>query len=181
MNFEQIYQRANEASHETAFRGDEARALYDYLYKIPTGSNVIEIGIEFGRTTTIIAEVAKQRNLHHFAIDNFSQDNGEQYKSFQFGRAKNYDWSQTIFIESDSKDAPIDRRKRYSLIFIDGDHSYEGVKSDIEIYRPLLAKNGYMMFHDYGRGSLEGVTDAVDESGLNHIETIYTLGVFNEA
>ncbi len=35
------------------------------------------------------------------------------------------------------------------LIFIDGDHSYEGVKKDILDYFPLLASGGIMVFHDY--------------------------------
>ena len=35
------------------------------------------------------------------------------------------------------------------LIFIDGDHTYEGVKQDIIHYLPLLAPGGIMIFHDY--------------------------------
>lgn len=34
-------------------------------------------------------------------------------------------------------------------IFVDGDHSYEGVKRDIINYYPLLAPGGLMIFHDY--------------------------------
>ncbi|QHG19882.1 hypothetical protein GJB62_06235 [Nostoc sp. ATCC 53789] len=34
-------------------------------------------------------------------------------------------------------------------IFVDGDHSYEGVKRDIANYYPLLAPGGLMIFHDY--------------------------------
>ena len=36
----------------------------------------------------------------------------------------------------------------YDLILIDGDHSYEGVKKDFEIYSPLLALGGIVAFHD---------------------------------
>ena len=36
-----------------------------------------------------------------------------------------------------------------SYIFVDGDHSYEGVKQDIINYFPLLASGGLMIFHDY--------------------------------
>jgi len=35
------------------------------------------------------------------------------------------------------------------FIFIDGDHSYEGVRQDLINYWPLLAPGGVMMFHDY--------------------------------
>jgi cephalosporin hydroxylase len=36
----------------------------------------------------------------------------------------------------------------YDLIFIDGDHSYEGVRRDFELYQELLSPRGYIVFHD---------------------------------
>jgi len=36
-----------------------------------------------------------------------------------------------------------------TFIFVDGDHTYEGVRQDIIDYFPLLAPGGIMMFHDY--------------------------------
>ncbi|NET16486.1 MAG: hypothetical protein F6K08_28525, partial [Okeania sp. SIO1H6] len=35
------------------------------------------------------------------------------------------------------------------FIFVDGDHTYEGVREDIINYFPILAPGGVMMFHDY--------------------------------
>lgn len=35
------------------------------------------------------------------------------------------------------------------LVYIDCDHSYEGVKADIENYYPKLVSGGIMAFHDY--------------------------------
>jgi hypothetical protein len=35
------------------------------------------------------------------------------------------------------------------FIFIDGDHSYQGVRQDILDYFPILAPGGIMAFHDY--------------------------------
>jgi predicted O-methyltransferase YrrM len=34
------------------------------------------------------------------------------------------------------------------LLFIDGDHTYEGVKSDFEMYSPLVREGGMVAFHD---------------------------------
>ncbi len=39
-------------------------------------------------------------------------------------------------------------KKKYEYIYIDGDHSYEGVKSDYELCWKRLAKGGIMSFHD---------------------------------
>lgn len=34
------------------------------------------------------------------------------------------------------------------FLFIDGDHSYEGVKKDFEMYSSLVRKEGIIAFHD---------------------------------
>jgi hypothetical protein len=34
------------------------------------------------------------------------------------------------------------------LLFIDGDHTYEGVKKDYEMYSPLVKEGGIIIFHD---------------------------------
>lgn len=38
--------------------------------------------------------------------------------------------------------------RQYDLIFIDGDHTYEGVKKDFELYLPFLKRGGAVIFHD---------------------------------
>lgn len=38
--------------------------------------------------------------------------------------------------------------KQVDFLFIDGDHSYEGVKLDFEMYSPLVRKGGLIAFHD---------------------------------
>ena len=37
---------------------------------------------------------------------------------------------------------------KYQYIYIDGDHSYEGVKGNYELLFPFLEEGGYMAFHD---------------------------------
>jgi predicted O-methyltransferase YrrM len=37
------------------------------------------------------------------------------------------------------------------FLFIDGDHSYEGVKKDFEMYSPLVRKGGIIVFHDVAK------------------------------
>jgi cephalosporin hydroxylase len=37
------------------------------------------------------------------------------------------------------------------FLFIDGDHSYEGVKKDFEMYSPLVRKGGIIAFHDIAK------------------------------
>lgn len=37
---------------------------------------------------------------------------------------------------------------KVDILFIDGDHSYEGVKDDFYSYAPLVKSNGYIILHD---------------------------------
>jgi hypothetical protein len=37
---------------------------------------------------------------------------------------------------------------KIDFLFIDGDHSYEGVKKDFELYSTILSEKGIIMLHD---------------------------------
>jgi len=50
-------------------------------------------------------------------------------------------------------------------VFIDGDHSYEGVKADIEAWWPKVRLGGLFSGHDYGKPRM-GVRRAVTEFAL---------------
>ncbi|GBD34509.1 hypothetical protein HRbin35_00234 [bacterium HR35] len=41
------------------------------------------------------------------------------------------------------------------FLFIDGDHSYEGVKKDFEMYSPLVKKRGIIAFHDIAKHPID--------------------------
>lgn len=65
------------------------------------------------------------------------------------------------FIKSTSEKAYYDffviQDIKIDVLFIDGDHSYEGVKSDFDLYSKILSPNGIIILHD---------TDASYESSL---------------
>ena len=54
-------------------------------------------------------------------------------------------------------------KEKFDIIFIDGDHSYEGVKKDYDNSLPLLNNNGYIIFHDIASRGCPGVVRIWDE------------------
>lgn len=50
-------------------------------------------------------------------------------------------------------------RSTIDVLFIDGDHSYEGVKKDYEMYAPLVRKGGIVAFHD--------IINTIQQSNVN--------------
>jgi hypothetical protein len=55
--------------------------------------------------------------------------------------------------------------KSIDLIYIDGNHTYECVKKDIELWKPKIKNKGYICGHDY---ILKEVKTAVDEIFYDH-------------
>lgn len=53
----------------------------------------------------------------------------------------------------------------FDFIYIDGDHTYDFVKNDIEIWYPKVKKEGILCGHDY---VWDGVKKAVDEFVLKY-------------
>ena len=84
-----------------------------------------------------------------------------------------------IFITADSsKTSELFKKESLDFIYIDGDHSYEGVKKDLIKWYPIIKSGGLMVGHDYN-GKMDkkgtfGVKKAVDEFGIetNHVITI---------
>lgn len=75
----------------------------------------------------------------------------------KFGRSRGV----TIHtIDADSQVEPTRKRaeellagKPVDFLFIDGDHSYEGVQRDFELYAPLVRPGGLVVFHDIAIGA----------------------------
>lgn len=61
-------------------------------------------------------------------------------------RANSHSNSSMSTIKSILKDQKLD------FLFIDGDHTYEGVKLDFQMYRQLVKENGVIAFHDIVSG-----------------------------
>jgi cephalosporin hydroxylase len=59
--------------------------------------------------------------------------------------------------------------RRLDLLFIDGDHSYDGVKLDYQLYSPLVDKNGIVAFHDISPRTELGVRPFWEELKRGHL------------
>jgi len=72
------------------------------------------------------------------------------------------------------------------LLFIDGDHSYDGTSADYNAWYPFVEKGGIICMHDYrNQWYLDGVTKFIDETmlpspGLEHLACVHSLMVFRK-
>lgn len=132
---------------------------------------MIEIGSFVGESTVLFAQNFKSV----IAIDPFMEgydDADPTSYLFEFNnvyqtyleRTGDHKNIQTIVSTSDDAIGQLNGSK-YDFIYIDGLHTYEGVKKDIENYLPLVKSGGYIGGHDYTDivPHLVGVKRAVDE------------------
>jgi predicted O-methyltransferase YrrM len=113
---------------------------FSYWLKGFAPNNILEIGT-MGSTFWIMSQLSTGKKV---SVDIEPRDSIIHH--FMWGQ----DWkffcgnSQT----PEMYDAIQKQSQKYDLIFIDGDHSYEGVKKDFNLYKNLLSDRGYIAFHD---------------------------------
>ena len=114
---------------------------YALLDVLPKEGKVAELGVLRGRYSKEICRVNKPQELHLIDIDfnHFEEFNTE-----------------TTLIRKNMKswDALEEYKDNYfDWIYIDGDHSYEGVCKDINVSTRKLRSGGYLVFDDFSYGS----------------------------
>ena len=106
-------------------------------------------------------------------IDDSIEDNEKRY---QTTRKKFLNNDKVKIIRKKSEDAAHDfEDESLDFVYVDGDHSYEYVKKDLELWYPKLKKFGVMMGDDYGHLCGHGVIKAVDEFSFEKKVVIHTL------
>jgi len=180
MTFNDCMELVRTVSSETAFDEAECATYYNLLMSLEPHALVIEVGLQFGRSSAIALQVCKAQNLRYWGIDPFIeppeaealwQAMAQPFHPFKLSKLPA---NQVIVGE------PID------LILIDGDHSYKGVTDDCEHFMPKVRQGGYACFHDCFRASLPEVTNAVkaymdgNQHWIKHAQA-GTLGVWRRA
>jgi Methyltransferase domain len=76
---------------------------------------------------------------------------GESHRTYYEGRFhQQIDSGQLSVFEGDSSAKMAQRDDgRYDVIYIDGDHSYDGVLRDAEIAARKIRHDGFLVFNDY--------------------------------
>ena len=54
------------------------------------------------------------------------------------------------------------------ILFIDGDHTYDGVKNDFERYNKYVKKNGYVIFDDYHHPIIQKYVDELLQKDIRY-------------
>lgn len=168
MDFEAIYNIVVETNgSEAAFSRGECEALAKFMHELPPGASIVEIGVQFGRSTTVLGCIAKEKGFNVTLVDNWLEDVSTPARKNIEAQIEKYKWP-VAKLWMDSNFASKLYEGKIDLIHIDGDHNYEGVLSDCEHWLSKVNRGGYVLFDDYGHDSLPGVWKACKEYFAEH-------------
>jgi hypothetical protein len=149
-------------------------ALADFAAMVPADQEIVELGVFQARTALIMAWGAKQgQGAHVTAIDPWDLE-GNVYdppftdadsRSWASYRVQELGYSDRIeLVQAFSHEIAADwSGKPVGLLFVDGDHTREGARLDIEAWAPHLAPGATIAVDDYHHPDWPGVAEAVDE------------------
>lgn len=156
-------------------------------------TRAVEIGVFEGVNTVTIAQSLVQEG-RLYAIDPFFRGKlGICYGKWitVINLRRNKVLQKVNLISKYSFDAGDDVGEGIDFIFVDGDHSYEGVKKDWEIYAGKVKKDGYILLHDTSvpafdphrasLGSIRFFTEVISKDPrFTVIETVDSLNVLQK-
>lgn len=128
---------------------------FSKFFKELNCKNILEIGSYYGGTFFVLCKLSNNEGKK-ISID-YPFYEGQE---FQMQQRKTHENMRTFannvhIIKSDSHlESTVNdlenilNGEELDFIFIDGDHTYEGVKKDFEMYIPFLKDGGYVGFHD---------------------------------
>lgn len=150
--------------------------LYTMCLMQEASGDVVEIGSWQGRSSSFLARAAEDsKNGQFYAIDHFRGNLGKE-GAYVVGKDDLSDLKgnfldniRKVGLESSVKllDMPnIDASNRFSpgqirFLFIDGDHTAEGVSKDIQLFFPKLCPGAIVVFDDFSP-AFPGLVDVLD-------------------
>ena len=160
---------------------DEFNDMYDYTDRIPgsftrlnaavlfqysreVSGLVVEIGVDQGRSASILLHNAQKNGSWVVLVDSWSGilvDN--MYKAVDM--TANFPNAKCRVVRELSVDAAEGMKKNWSeidLLHIDAHHYKGGVDVDCQVWLPLVRPGGLALFHDYA-STFDAVTESVDK------------------
>lgn len=167
---------------------------------IPKGGIIAELGVFKGEFSKKIDEICQPKEL--VLIDIWEGDSvysGDVDGNHKDGKKEYYTANQvydiTVENTKDCKSKITIIKKStdilesyedntFDMIYIDADHSYDGVKKDLELSYRKVKNGGYIMGHDYEQNFEKtnnvynhGVKKAVDEFCINFDQEVRLKGM----
>ena len=152
--------------------------LYLLCYMQQKEGDVVEIGSWQGRSSSFLARaVLNSQNGTFYTIDHFKGSSGQDRSDFtienddlsDLENSFNFNMKRlglsdavTLLNMPCEQAATTLSNTHIRFLFIDGDHTKQGVAKDIQLFFPMLSKGSIVVFDDF-RAHAKGLLEAIDE------------------
>jgi len=173
--------RAAQGEGKAARRMSKDKVREVFLGRLPTGGTAIEIGVWHGDFSEMLLSHIKPEKL--YLIDPWANVTDASHSEAFVGRTED-DKMERIYAKVQQRFSAQIAEGRVEIIrdwsvpalaqfepdsidfaYVDGDHSYEGVRADLAALFPKMREGGVMAFDDYHRRGWwgDGVIRAINE------------------
>jgi predicted O-methyltransferase YrrM len=148
--------------HQESHHANHADMVYVCgMASAANAKRIFEFGTYRGQTTCGLATLCKDAQIYTLNLPPENDPRYATYIGMYIATSPDRDRITQIYHDSRTFDTT-PYRESMDYIFIDGDHSYEGVKNDTEKALQLLKPGGVIVWHDYAAKS-PGVLDYLAE------------------
>lgn len=186
---------------------EEGQRLYEMAALAVSLGPCLEIGSYCGKSAIYLGAACREKGAILFSIDHHrgseEQQPGEEYfdpslfdvRSFSVDTFRHFrrtlamaDLESTVVpIVAPSAVAARSWATPLALLFIDGGHAYETVKTDYECWVPHIMPGGYLLIHDIFKDPAQGgqapyqiYQMALDAGAFDELPMTRTLGVLRK-
>jgi len=129
---------------------EEGRRLAHLASRVPASQVIVEIGSYAGRSTSFLASGSRHGNQAlTFAVDVWKHGGGCPLEVFEHHLQAQNLRHLVQPLPGLSSEVRKWWNRTIGLLFIDGAHDWESVRTDFEDWTPLLAAEGWLAVHDY--------------------------------
>ena len=177
MTFDNIFKKVDEI--DGWFSHAQMEMLYDYVKEAK--GYFLEIGTYRGRSTMFFRLVNKDIDIVTVDCMNYKwgkpDPNGVKLENKPIDQ-RVYALGNIIQIIGGSSYVSKFLNLKFGIIFIDGDHTYEGAVKDILAWKDSLVSGRLMIFHDYDRvGVYKAVHELLETGDYNLIDRECSMAI----
>jgi len=163
LTFRQAIELTSTVGSNASYEDDALEMLWFAAASLPRLSQIVEIGCEYGRSSSLLLQLARERGYQgpHF-VDPFLTYSGYSATAFiqVMIKIKHHFHLHVMTTREAYPSLPL----LINLLHIDGDHTSQGLQIDCDLLLPRIISGGYAVFHDYGEIGLPEVKPVVDRN-----------------
>lgn len=159
---------------KTHLTSQEKRELYSLSHRFHKKCVAVEIGSYIGSSSCFITAGFIDKESVLYCVDTWNNDamtegNIDTFSDFKKNTVEFQDYIKMIKGLSYNVVTEVESLTggEVDFLFIDGDHSYNGVKKDWDFYSPFLKKGAIVAFHDVGWA--EGVQKVIKDDVIEKV------------